>query len=118
KAIFEACPCCAYPTLPERYGFYVCPICGWEDDGQDDQDADEVKAGPNHGYSLTEARRNFILKGTMFRTEIESPQFSNDTRRLSSELRSLLDRVKNTPLNSPEELASIQKLLFDLSRSS
>lgn len=34
-------------------------MCFWNDDGQDDHDADEVRGGPNRGLSLTEARDNF-----------------------------------------------------------
>jgi hypothetical protein len=54
-----ACPCCRCKTLTERGGFEVCPVCCWEDDGQDDQDADVVRAGPNGGLSLTEGRANY-----------------------------------------------------------
>lgn len=54
-----ACPCCAYITLGQRGCYEICPVCFWEDDGQDDHDADEVRGGPNRGLSLTEARRNF-----------------------------------------------------------
>lgn len=54
------CPCCGYPTLERRAGFDICPLCSWEDDGQDDDAADAVWGGPNSDYSLTEARRNFI----------------------------------------------------------
>jgi hypothetical protein len=43
----NACPCCAYLTLPQRGGFDLCPVCFWEDDGQDDLDASEVRGGPN-----------------------------------------------------------------------
>jgi hypothetical protein len=53
------CPCCRCLTLPERGGFNICPVCFWEDDGQDDHDADEVRGGPNSSLSLTEARRNY-----------------------------------------------------------
>ena len=53
------CPCCGYKTLPERGGFEICPVCFWEDDGQDDHDADVVRAGPNYSLSLTKARENF-----------------------------------------------------------
>ena len=35
----------------------ICPVCFWEDDGQDDPYEDEVWAGPNGRLSLTEARR-------------------------------------------------------------
>ena len=53
------CPCCGYPTLPERGRYEICDLCNWEDDNQDDPDADRVWGGPNSDYSLSEARRNF-----------------------------------------------------------
>jgi cysteine-rich CPCC protein len=53
------CPCCGCKTLPERGGDDICPVCFWEDDGQDDQDADVVRGGPNHALSLTQARANY-----------------------------------------------------------
>ncbi|WP_268249705.1 CPCC family cysteine-rich protein [Streptomyces anandii] len=40
-------------------GWQICPVCFWEDDGQDDHDADRVRGGPNGRLSLPEARRNF-----------------------------------------------------------
>jgi Cysteine-rich CPCC len=52
------CPCCGFPTLTHRAGFAVCPICNWEDDGQDSHDADRVRGGPNGVLSLTQAREN------------------------------------------------------------
>lgn len=54
-----ACPSCGYPTLGERSMYEICILCGWEDDGQDDPDADAVWGGPNGHYSLTQARQNF-----------------------------------------------------------
>jgi len=54
-----ACPCCGYPTLGSLSKFEICFLCGWEDDGQDDADADVVRSGPNHSFSLVEARENF-----------------------------------------------------------
>jgi hypothetical protein len=53
------CPCCRYSTLHERGGCENCPVCFWEDDGQDDHDADVVRGGPNRYLSLTEARLNY-----------------------------------------------------------
>jgi len=53
------CPCCGCRTLGERGGDEICPVCFWEDDGQDDHDADEVRGGPNDKLSLTQARQNF-----------------------------------------------------------
>jgi hypothetical protein len=58
-----ACPCCRCRTLRERAGFEICPVCFWEDDGQDDADADEVRGGPNGDLSLTEARANYLVFG-------------------------------------------------------
>ena len=65
------CPCCYMPTLEERGGWHICPICFWEDDGQDNDDADTVRGGPNHDYSLSEARANFLSHHTMYRPSDE-----------------------------------------------
>jgi hypothetical protein len=59
------CPCCGFVTLPERGAYDICPVCFWEDDGQDDHDADEVRGGPNYSLSLSEARRNFSRIGAV-----------------------------------------------------
>jgi hypothetical protein len=64
------CPCCKYKTLHSRGWFDTCPVCFWEDDGQDEHDADEVRGGPNRDLSLREAQRNFAAFG------------ASDTRRL------------------------------------
>lgn len=57
------CPCCFYVTLGQRNYHEICPVCCWNDDGQDDHDADQVRGGPNRGLSLTEARDNFRRLG-------------------------------------------------------
>ncbi|MEV7340617.1 CPCC family cysteine-rich protein [Streptomyces sp. NPDC093544] len=57
------CPCCGFITLAERGTFETCDICYWEDDGQDEHDADEVRGGPNHDLSLRQAQRNFEAMG-------------------------------------------------------
>ena len=57
------CPCCGNRTLKERAVFEICPVCFWEDDGQDDDNAGEVLGGPNRELSLTAARQNYILIG-------------------------------------------------------
>lgn len=70
------CPCCKFKTLEERGGFEICPVCFWEDDGQDDQDADTVRGGPNGSLSLTQARKNFIEFGACearFKDSVRSP---------------------------------------------
>jgi enoyl-CoA hydratase len=61
--VFYHCPCCRYPTLPSRGRFEVCPICFWEDDGQDDHDAQRVRGGPNGAMSLAASRLNFARIG-------------------------------------------------------
>ncbi|MFJ6832394.1 CPCC family cysteine-rich protein [Streptomyces sp. NPDC091209] len=55
----EPCPCCRHMTLTCRDGYEMCEVCGWEDDGQDDHDADVIRGGPNGSLSLTEARQRF-----------------------------------------------------------
>ncbi|MEU0508754.1 CPCC family cysteine-rich protein [Amycolatopsis sp. NPDC006125] len=64
------CPCCGYLTLRERGVFEICPVCFWEDDGQDVHDADEVRGGPNGRLSLTRARRNFGTFGAVSETAL------------------------------------------------
>ena len=63
------CPCCGCLTLGERGGYEICPVCFWEDDGQDDHDADVVRGGPNRALSLTQAPTMTDDSGlaTMFR---------------------------------------------------
>jgi hypothetical protein len=53
------CPCCGYLTLDARADYVICPVCFWEDDGQDDHDTDVVRGGPNGDLSLTQARDKF-----------------------------------------------------------
>ena len=57
------CLCCHFVTLSERGGDDICPVCFWEDDGQDDHDADDVRGGPNYSLSRTEAQLNFLRIG-------------------------------------------------------
>jgi Cysteine-rich CPCC len=62
-ALKFGCPCCRCLTLSTRAGFECCPVCFWEDDGQDEPDADEVRGGPNGTLSLSCARENFASFG-------------------------------------------------------
>lgn len=55
------CPCCDYYVLHARGAYEVCPVCYWEDDGQDLDRLDEV-SGPNH-ITLRDARGNFAAIG-------------------------------------------------------
>lgn len=67
-----ACPCCRFKTIQEHGGFELCPVCYWEDDGQDESDVDVVRGGPNGDLSLSEARKNFAAYGASERTYISS----------------------------------------------
>ncbi|WP_449063638.1 CPCC family cysteine-rich protein [Planomonospora algeriensis] len=64
------CPCCGFRTLNERGMYEICPVCFWEDDGQDEHDADEIRGGPNRGLSLTQGRRNFAAFGASNKRDV------------------------------------------------
>lgn len=64
------CPCCDCKNLGERVGYEICQVCGWEDDGQDDDTADEVRGGPNGALSLTQARANYRQFGASARERL------------------------------------------------
>ena len=69
----EACPCCGYLTLSERRAYDLCPVCFWEDDGNNDPDGDP---GPN-GVTLRDARLNFRAMGVSeerFKHLVRAPQ--------------------------------------------
>jgi hypothetical protein len=66
-----ACPCCGHATLTERGCYEICPVCFWEDDGQDNHDADRWRGGPNR-VSLTEGRVNFLRFGASVEADCES----------------------------------------------
>ena len=57
------CPCCGYKTLEAPNAMGLCPVCWWEDDGQEDADASEVRLTVNGQLSLTEARGYFAQIG-------------------------------------------------------
>jgi hypothetical protein len=68
-----ACPCCRHGTLAERGAYHICPVCFWEDDG--DNDPDSV-GGPNGDLTLAEARRNYAALGACaerFRDLVREP---------------------------------------------
>ena len=71
------CPCCGNNTLIQRGGYEICQVCYWEDDGQDEHDADEVRGGPNGVLSLTQARENYRRTGAShpgFVRHVRSPK--------------------------------------------
>ena len=61
----NSCPSCGYLTLGSRWSWEICTICFWEDDGQDDAEAEEVRGGPNGIDSLVRYRMqtaNFLAE--------------------------------------------------------
>ena len=90
-----ACPCCGHATLTERGGYEICPVCFWEDDGQDNDEADRWRGGPNR-VSLREGRVNFLRFGASTEADCESVRrptpeevrlrrFDEDGREIKSE---------------------------------
>lgn len=72
----DYCPCCKHRTLSARAEHEVCPVCFWEDDGQDEDEADVVRGGPNGRLSLSAARANYAAFGASderFITKVRPP---------------------------------------------
>ena len=62
RPALSPCQCCRYLTLEEPgWGYEICPVCGWEDEGESDLDIDRV-TGAN-SVSLADARDNFARFG-------------------------------------------------------
>jgi len=57
------CPCCGYKTLETPNAMGLCPVCWWEDDGQEDADASDVRLTVNGQLSLDEARKHYAQCG-------------------------------------------------------
>ena len=74
------CPCCGFRTLRGRGQDEICKVCFWQDDGQDDHDANDVRGGPNKALSLAQARINFRAFGA-----VEERFLSNVRRPLPEE---------------------------------
>jgi hypothetical protein len=53
------CPCCGFRTLEAPGTLLLCPVCWWEDDGQEDEDAGDVHLTVNGSLSLSEARVHY-----------------------------------------------------------
>jgi hypothetical protein len=57
------CPCCGFKTLEAPGTMALCPVCWWEDDGQEDDDAEDVRQTVNGDLSLHQARAHFSQCG-------------------------------------------------------
>jgi hypothetical protein len=98
------CPACGYPTIGERAAYEICSLCAWEDDGQDDNAhrppgyadyfaPDDVAGGPNHDYSLTEARGNFAINLTSYRPDDIDFESERVTTAIKREIVKAYDRA-------------------------
>jgi hypothetical protein len=73
------CPCCLAQTLSLPESMELCPVCWWEDDGQDSDDAFDIRSTVNGELSLHEARLNYKQFGAAH------PRFVRYVRRPSPE---------------------------------
>jgi hypothetical protein len=73
------CPCCGCKTLDAPGALALCPVCWWEDDGQEDVDAAEVRLTVNGALSLEEARTHYAHCGAAhprFLPYVRKPQLT------------------------------------------
>ena len=73
------CPCCGCKTLEAPGALALCPVCWWEDDGQEDSDAAQVRLTVNGALSLNEARENYSRCGAAhyrFLPYVRKPQIA------------------------------------------
>ena len=83
----EQCPCCDYVSLPERSNYLICPICFWEDDGQDIDDLDR-HSGPNH-MTLREGRESFSNFGACEERHVKNVISISERKRFVLKVRAL-----------------------------
>lgn len=89
------CPCCGFPSITTMIAM-TCSICWWEADGPIDSE-DEPRS-VNHGYSLRQARANFVDHGHMYDLGREISYLIEE----STERTALLDYVRQVQLGQAE----------------
>ena len=61
KKFMHRCPVCKKRTLQYRGMYEICLDCGWEDEGFDEEDDDELTiGGPNGDYTIKEYREEYL----------------------------------------------------------
>lgn len=100
--------------LSSSAAYEICRLCNWEDDGQDSHNADEVWGGPNHSYSLVEARDNFERYLVMYPPD-DDPRFGgHDTERQREIKRTMIATFdKMIKCASLDELQSLWQIVFE-----
>jgi len=56
----KACACCGFSTLPKGSIFEICPLCGWQDDGVQNDNPDY--SGGANSLSLNDYRRTWLTE--------------------------------------------------------
>jgi hypothetical protein len=110
------CPCCGYPTLGQRGAYEICELCWWEDDGQGDACADEVRGGPNQGSSLAQARRNFRQFLVMYEPEQDPRVGGRDSEAERVAKGALMEAFDGLKSVSPTQRSAIIARIRDLER--
>lgn len=90
-------------------------ICFWEDDGQDTDDAEIIRGGPNHDYSLKEARENFVKYHTMYRpTDIEHFERKESQMDFKRQLYQMYSKaMKSGNISDWKEAISVHEKYYD-----
>ena len=96
------CPCCGYKTIGEKGGYEICEICGWEDEHYEYSNPDRMSGGANGDYSLTEARKNFELSGSMYRDGDHRKPTNPEYIKVTWQLRKVMNEIEKTGMT--EEL--------------
>lgn len=68
KRYMYKCPVCGKRTLQCRGWFLICPECGWEDEGMDDED--EESCGANGDYTIRQYHKKYLKR------KAENPDYS------------------------------------------
>jgi Cysteine-rich CPCC len=110
------CPCCGYPTLGQLNAYEICELCNWEDDGQDDANAEEVRGGPNADYSLAEARRNFKVYRVMYAPERDQRITGADSKLEYDTKGQLIAAFEKLRSTATSELTAIELKIQELER--
>jgi hypothetical protein len=79
------CPCCDYYALDARGRHDTCPVCFWEDDGQNLGALDQVSSA-NH-ITLRQGRRNFARLGAADDAAVSLVAPRSELRDLRREIR-------------------------------
>jgi len=64
----KICACCELPTLPKDSIFEICPLCGWQDDGV--QNDDPSYSGGANKLSLNDYQAKWLAEHKRSKTAV------------------------------------------------